>query len=224
VYYLPNGGFVGKDRFTYTVCDNGTTNGMVDPKCTLSIVSVTVKEAIAADLSISVVPSTASVPAQSDVTFVATLRNNGPDDANLITYGLDASNTTTSLVSVSGAAGRCSSHVRGFECVVAALAPGAIVTAMVVMNMKAVGQTQLSARLSSATDSTPSNNVDSVTVDVRCLRSPLVYVFACVVVALVLRHADFSTSPISADVANGRHVALDPDREGKTKRVLAINR
>ena len=68
---------------------------------------------------------------------------------------------------MSGAAGRCSSDARGFECVLAALAPGATVMATVVMNMKAAGRTRLSVRVSSATDSTPFNNVDNVTLDVQ---------------------------------------------------------
>lgn len=44
VYYLPNPGFVGTDRFTYTVCDNGATNRMPDQKCSLDMVSVVVKD------------------------------------------------------------------------------------------------------------------------------------------------------------------------------------
>jgi hypothetical protein len=166
VYYLPNSGFVGTDRFTYTVCDDGTTNGIADVKCTLSAVSVTVKESIAADLSISVAQSTALVAADSDVAFVVTLRNSGPDDANLITYGLDIGDANASLVSVSGAAGRCSTDARGFECVLGALASGDTVTARAVVHMSG-GQSRISARASSATDSTPSNNIDTASVEVR---------------------------------------------------------
>lgn len=166
VYYLPNGGFVGNDRFTYTVCDNGTTNGKPDPKCTLAIVTVTVKESIEADLSVSVLRSPA-VSTSSNVTVVATVRNNGPDPANLITYGLEIGGPGAVLVSLSGAAGRCSSGGQGFECVLGTLAPGATVDATVVLNVTTAEQSRVTARVSSATDSTPFNNLDSTTVEER---------------------------------------------------------
>ena len=34
VTYTPDSGFVGAAVFAYTVCDNGTTNGLADPRCT----------------------------------------------------------------------------------------------------------------------------------------------------------------------------------------------
>ena len=34
VTYTPDSGFVGAAVFAYTICDNGTTNGLADPRCT----------------------------------------------------------------------------------------------------------------------------------------------------------------------------------------------
>jgi DNA/RNA endonuclease G (NUC1)/predicted extracellular nuclease len=42
VTYTPTANFNGPASFTYTVCDNGTTNGSADPKCTTGTVNVTV--------------------------------------------------------------------------------------------------------------------------------------------------------------------------------------
>jgi RHS repeat-associated protein len=41
VSYTPDADFVGNASFPYTICDNGTTNGSADPRCTTA--SVTVK-------------------------------------------------------------------------------------------------------------------------------------------------------------------------------------
>jgi RHS repeat-associated protein len=40
VTYTPDAGFVGAAVFAYTVCDNGTTNGLADPRCTDSTVTI----------------------------------------------------------------------------------------------------------------------------------------------------------------------------------------
>ena len=42
VRYKPRRNFFGSDSFTYTVCDNGTTNGSPDPKCATATVFATV--------------------------------------------------------------------------------------------------------------------------------------------------------------------------------------
>nr|AUN37118.1 putative sugar-non-specific nuclease NucA [uncultured bacterium] len=42
VTYTPTTGYFGPASFTYTVCDNGTTNGAPDSKCTTGTVNVTV--------------------------------------------------------------------------------------------------------------------------------------------------------------------------------------
>ena len=42
IVYIPDVGFSGPASFTYTVCDNGTTNAQPDPRCADGTVSVTV--------------------------------------------------------------------------------------------------------------------------------------------------------------------------------------
>src|SRR5204863_479988 len=44
VTYTPNANFNGTDSFTYTITDNGTTNGVSDPKSATATVSITVTE------------------------------------------------------------------------------------------------------------------------------------------------------------------------------------
>ena len=46
VRYTPNAGFGGTDSFTYTVTDNGTTNGVVDPKSAVGTVTVDVSSVL----------------------------------------------------------------------------------------------------------------------------------------------------------------------------------
>jgi uncharacterized delta-60 repeat protein len=45
VDYTPTADYNGPDSFTYTVCDNGTTNGIADPACDTASVAVTVTAA-----------------------------------------------------------------------------------------------------------------------------------------------------------------------------------
>src|SRR5207248_77334 len=40
--YTPAADYNGPDAFTYTACDNGTTNGLADPKCDTATVTITV--------------------------------------------------------------------------------------------------------------------------------------------------------------------------------------
>src|SRR5437660_6023716 len=44
VTYTPDANYNGPASFTYSVCDNGTTNGAADPKCATGTVNVTVTE------------------------------------------------------------------------------------------------------------------------------------------------------------------------------------
>src|SRR5207248_1985495 len=44
VTYTPNANFTGTDSFTYTVADDGTTNGVADPKTAIATIHVTVTE------------------------------------------------------------------------------------------------------------------------------------------------------------------------------------
>ena len=42
VVYTPDLTYVGPASFAYTVCDNGTTDAVADPKCSTGTVNVTV--------------------------------------------------------------------------------------------------------------------------------------------------------------------------------------
>ena len=44
IRYTPEADYFGPDSFTYKACDNGTTNGVADPKCDTATVNVTVTE------------------------------------------------------------------------------------------------------------------------------------------------------------------------------------
>src|SRR5437764_500039 len=44
VSYTPNADYNGPDTFTYTITDNGTTNGSADPRSDTATVSITVTE------------------------------------------------------------------------------------------------------------------------------------------------------------------------------------
>jgi VCBS repeat-containing protein len=45
VHYTPAADYNGSDSFTYSVCDNGTTNALADPKCDTASVDVTITAA-----------------------------------------------------------------------------------------------------------------------------------------------------------------------------------
>ena len=76
VSYTPNNNFFGTDTFSYTVCDNGTTNGNADPKCTTGTVNVTVN-------LVDITPPVVTVP--GDLTREAT----GPNGA-AVTFTVSA--------------------------------------------------------------------------------------------------------------------------------------
>jgi uncharacterized repeat protein (TIGR01451 family) len=42
ITYSPTGAFNGTDSFVYTICDNGTTDGVADPLCSTGLVNVTI--------------------------------------------------------------------------------------------------------------------------------------------------------------------------------------
>ena len=83
ITYKPDLGYSGPATFTYTVCDNGTTNGQPDPQCTDGVVSVTVTAAPnqppAADVQ--------SVNAVEDTSSTVTLTGSD-DDGDPITFAI----------------------------------------------------------------------------------------------------------------------------------------
>jgi len=60
VTYTPDAGFSGPASFTYTVCDNGTTNGSLDVQCTTGTVNVTVNAQVATHFSVTAPANTTS--------------------------------------------------------------------------------------------------------------------------------------------------------------------
>jgi len=77
VTYTPDAGFSGAASFSYTVCDDGTTNGSLDAQCTTGTVNVTVNPQVATHFSV-----TAPANVTSGVAF------------NVTVTALDASNAT----------------------------------------------------------------------------------------------------------------------------------
>ncbi len=83
VTYTPDANFNGTDSFTYTVTDNGTTNGVADPKSDTATVSVTVTEVNDA-------------PVVTNLTLSpATISENGSTTATLTFTDVEADQTHT---------------------------------------------------------------------------------------------------------------------------------
>lgn len=65
VRYTPDTGFVGAASFQYTVCDDGTTNGLADPMCAVGLVRVTVTERAGLRIVLKKGPNLLNNPAAS---------------------------------------------------------------------------------------------------------------------------------------------------------------
>jgi DNA/RNA endonuclease G (NUC1) len=77
VTYTPAAGYSGPASFTYSVCDDGVTVGLADPKCTTATVNVAVDPQVTTHFTVSAPPTvTAGVP------------------FNVIVTALDAGNST----------------------------------------------------------------------------------------------------------------------------------
>ena len=70
VSYQPAANYNGPASFAYQVCDNGTTNGSPDPKCSTGTVNVTVNS-VNDPPALTGVPANASVPYDTQLTFTA---------------------------------------------------------------------------------------------------------------------------------------------------------
>lgn len=106
VIFIPNSNFSGTDQFTYTVTDNGTTNGIAAPMSSVVTVTVTVLDKNDPPIT---VPKTASVVEDTPLTLaITTLTNNDlpgpPDEAGqTITFdGVVAQSTNGGTVVISG--------------------------------------------------------------------------------------------------------------------------
>ena len=105
ITYAPPANYFGADGFTYTVTDNGTTNGSPDPKSASGTVNVTVTEVNDAPAATADATSTAEDTA---LTFAAsTLTTNDSAGANesaqtLTVTAVSATSTQGGTVSLSG--------------------------------------------------------------------------------------------------------------------------
>ena len=81
VVYTPDAGYSGPAGFTYTACDNGTTDGAADPRCATAEVNVTVQPEVPPVAS----PQTLNVKQGGSIPI--TLVGTGPDPAGL-TYAV----------------------------------------------------------------------------------------------------------------------------------------
>ena len=68
ITYAPIGYFNGTDSFNYTVCDNGTTDGVADPQCATGTVTVTVT-------AMNDVPAVGTINAPADAVKAGTAIN-----------------------------------------------------------------------------------------------------------------------------------------------------
>ena len=78
IRYTPAPSYNGPDNFTYTVCDDGTTNGLLDPLCSTGTVQVTVWEVNDPPVP---QPDNATL-AEDSSTLVNVLRNDANGPAN----------------------------------------------------------------------------------------------------------------------------------------------
>ena len=68
--YTPDADYNGPDSFTYTITDNGTTNGALDAKSDTATVTITVTEVNDAPRNLTATPATQSVQYSDPITTV----------------------------------------------------------------------------------------------------------------------------------------------------------
>ncbi len=80
ILYTPNGNFNGSDSFTYKVCDNGTSGGSSDPKC--STASATVSARVLAQNDAPVAQNDAASTGEDTARVIDVLANDNKGAAN----------------------------------------------------------------------------------------------------------------------------------------------
>jgi DNA/RNA endonuclease G (NUC1) len=100
VTYTPDLNFNGAASFAYQVCDNGTTNGLPDAKCTTGTVNITVTSVNDPPV-LSGVPSTATVTYGSLLTFTAQA-SDVDQPAQMLSFSLVGAPSGASINSSSG--------------------------------------------------------------------------------------------------------------------------
>src|SRR5207253_2538386 len=86
----PAADYNGPDAFTYKVCDNGTTNGALDAKCSTANVTLTVTK----DNDPPEAVNDVATVAEDGTTNVAVLTNDTPGPANEASQTLTTSSVT----------------------------------------------------------------------------------------------------------------------------------
>ena len=82
VTYTPAGNYNGPASFTYSVCDDGTTNGSPDPKCTTGTVNVTVN---AINDGPDAVDDSATISEDSGANLISVLGNDTDTENDTLT-------------------------------------------------------------------------------------------------------------------------------------------
>ena len=107
VSYTPDANYNGPDSFTYTVCDNGTTNTVADPLCDTATVTITVTEVNDAPVIQSVSASPASITENQSTTATVTFQDVDAGDTH--TCAFTWGDGGTSSVPVAAGVTSCSS-------------------------------------------------------------------------------------------------------------------
>ena len=107
VTYTPDADFNGADSFTYTVCDDGTTNGAPDSKCDDGLVSITVTEVN--DAPVVTAPADQSINENGTASISASFTDvdGGPHTCQ-VTWGEGAPQAGLITQNPAGTSGTCS--------------------------------------------------------------------------------------------------------------------
>ncbi|HEY3026246.1 MAG TPA: Ig-like domain-containing protein, partial [Pyrinomonadaceae bacterium] len=108
ITYTPTGAFNGSDSFVYTICDNGTTDGIADPLCTTGVVDVTISSVNDPPLPAAITWSGSVDPLKVSTSTTATASFTDLDsgDTHTATWNWgDGSTSTGTIAEPSGGSG-----------------------------------------------------------------------------------------------------------------------
>jgi hypothetical protein len=95
VSYTPDANYNGSDSFTYTVCDDGTTDGVSDTLCDTATVSITVTEVNDAPAISSVVAAPASITESQSTTVTVTFQDADAGQTHTCVFAWSDGGTTS---------------------------------------------------------------------------------------------------------------------------------
>ena len=174
VRYTPAAGYAGPDAFAYTVCDDGQTNGLADPKCDTADVAVTVRPV--ADLALRLVDSPDPVLLGQTLAYTATVSNRGPSGASgvVLTDTLPAS---TSFASAAATQGSCSQTAGTVSCALGGLAASGTATITIQVTPRQTGTITDAAAVSANEDEpNPADNQAAEQTTVKAANARIAYV------------------------------------------------